>query len=64
MGYIKEPEGIDFVVEPSILTEDDRVKISEIIAKYKQNEEISNKSQNSLNHSKIFTPLRRKKALQ
>ncbi|MEO6356971.1 MAG: hypothetical protein ABIU77_04855 [Ferruginibacter sp.] len=35
MGYIKEPAGIDFVVDPTPLTAADRKKISEIIAYYK-----------------------------
>ncbi|MFZ1799796.1 MAG: hypothetical protein WAU24_08015 [Chitinophagaceae bacterium] len=35
MGYIKEPLGIDFVVDPTPLTAADRKKISEIIAYYK-----------------------------
>ena len=35
MGYIKEPAGIDFVVDPTPLTVADRKKISEIIAYYK-----------------------------
>ena len=35
MGYIKEPEGIDFTVDPTPLTIEDRKKISEIIAYYK-----------------------------
>lgn len=35
MGYIKEPAGIDFTVEPAPLTAADRKKISEIIAYYK-----------------------------
>lgn len=35
MGHIKEPEGIDFVVDPTPLTAADRKKISEIIAYYK-----------------------------
>jgi hypothetical protein len=35
MGYIKEPVGIDFVVDPTPLTEADRKKISEIISYYK-----------------------------
>jgi len=36
MGYIKEPEGINFVVDPTPLTKEDRKKISEIIAYYKE----------------------------
>lgn len=35
MGYIKEPDGIDFVVESKPLTEVEREQISEIIAYYK-----------------------------
>ena len=35
MGYIKEPVGIDFVVDPTPLTPEDRKKISEIISYYK-----------------------------
>ncbi len=35
MGYIKEPAGVDFVVEPTPLTTADRKRISEIIAYYK-----------------------------
>ena len=35
MGYIKEPAGVDFVVDPTPLTTADRKKISEIIAYYK-----------------------------
>ncbi len=35
MGYIKEPEGIDFVVDSTPLTKEDRKKISEVIAFYK-----------------------------
>ncbi len=35
MGHIKEPAGIDFAVDPTPLTLEDRKKISEIIAFYK-----------------------------
>lgn len=35
MGYIKEPAGIDFVVDPTPLTAADRKNISAIIAYYK-----------------------------
>ncbi len=36
MGYIKEPEGIDFIVAPSTFTTQDRQLISNIIANYKK----------------------------
>ncbi len=35
MGYIKEPAGINFVVDPTPLSKEDRKKISEIISYYK-----------------------------
>lgn len=35
MGHIKEPEGVDFVVDPTPLTTDDKKRISAIIAHYK-----------------------------
>ncbi len=35
MGYIKEPAGIDFVVDPTPLTTVDRKRIIDIIAYYK-----------------------------
>ncbi len=36
MGFIKEPVGVDFIVDPTPLTDDDRNKISELIAYYKK----------------------------
>ena len=35
MGHIKEPIGVDFIVDPTPLTTEDRKRISEIIAHYK-----------------------------
>lgn len=35
MGYIKDPKGVDFVVEPVPLTPEDRQMISNAIALYK-----------------------------
>lgn len=35
MGYIKEPVGVDFTVDPTPLTKAERKRISEIIAYYK-----------------------------
>ncbi len=35
MGHIKEPVGIDFVVDPTPLTAEERKQISDIIAYYK-----------------------------
>lgn len=35
MGHIKEPKGVDLVVDPTPLTIEDKKRISEIIAYYK-----------------------------
>lgn len=35
MGYIKEPEGVDFIINSEPLTSEDRKRISEFIAEYK-----------------------------
>jgi hypothetical protein len=35
MGYIKEPKGVDFVIEPIPLTLEDQQMISKAIALYK-----------------------------
>jgi hypothetical protein len=35
MGHIKEPKGIDFIIESKPLTEEERKKISEFIRKDK-----------------------------
>lgn len=64
MGYIKEPEGIAFVVEPSILTQEDKLKISRIIANYKQESTVQNKLQNPAIHGRAFVSSRRKKTLK
>jgi hypothetical protein len=36
MGYINEPKEIDFVVDPTPLTIEERKKISDIISHYKK----------------------------
>jgi hypothetical protein len=35
MGHIKEPQGVDFIIESKPLTDDDRAAISEYIRNYK-----------------------------
>lgn len=35
MGYIKEPKGVDFVVEPHVVTDEDRRIMTEIITAYR-----------------------------
>ncbi len=45
MGLIKEPKGVDLVVGPSILTNEDRQIISDIIASYKRTGKLPSKAQ-------------------
>ena len=35
MGHIKEPAGIDFVVDPTPLSKEEKKRISDVIAYYK-----------------------------
>jgi hypothetical protein len=39
MGLIREPEGIDFVIEPHIVTEDDHLSMLAFIAACKDRKE-------------------------
>ena len=40
MGYIKEPKGIDFIVGPTTLTEEDANLIKEAIVAYKRRRKV------------------------
>ena len=51
MGFIREPEGVDFVVDPRLLQDWEKKQISDIIAHYKKTGEIK----------KISTPKKTKK---
>jgi hypothetical protein len=42
MGYIKEPNGIDFLVSPMPLSDEDRQTISALISAYKMTGEVPN----------------------
>jgi hypothetical protein len=44
MGYIREPKGVDFVVEPHVVTDEDRKIMSKIIADYKATGKITRAS--------------------
>jgi hypothetical protein len=35
MGYIKEPKGVDFIIESVTLTEEEKKEISQFIREYK-----------------------------
>ena len=43
MGYIKEPEGVDFIIKSEPLTEEDREQISQFIQKYKRKNRVKEK---------------------
>ena len=55
MGYIKEPKGVDLVIGPSVLTDQDRKMISEIIANYKRTGKLPSKTQRAGLARKIAT---------
>lgn len=38
MGYIKEPEGVDFIIQSKPLTDQERKEISKYIQDYKANQ--------------------------
>ena len=40
MGLVREPEGVDFVVDSRPLKDDEKKQISEIIAHYKKTGEV------------------------
>jgi hypothetical protein len=62
MGYIKEPKGIDFVVEPTVLTQQDKKFFSEVIATYKANGKITRAPKKKARTSGSQATTRRKKA--
>lgn len=61
MGYIKEPTGVNFVVDSKPLTTADKKKISEVIAYYKATGK-KMPLQKSITNSRLTT-IRRKKVL-
>lgn len=40
MGYIKEPEGVDFIIQSEPLTDEERTEISKFISNYKSKKKI------------------------
>lgn len=42
MGHIKEPIGVDLIISPSVLNEEDRKAFSDTIANYRETGEIKN----------------------
>jgi len=44
MGYIREPKGVNFVVEPHVVTDEDRRIVSKFIAEYKSTGKITRRA--------------------
>jgi hypothetical protein len=42
MGYIKEPEGVDFIIQSKPLTDKDREQISKFIEEYRRKHRAKN----------------------
>lgn len=57
MGHIKEPKGVDFIIESKPLTNEEREAISEFIRGYKT------KNLNKREKKKLRTPSSKKKTL-
>ena len=57
MGYIKEPKGVDFIIESKALTDKERKEISKFIQEYKAKNAVKKsvrKSRTSSSKSKIL----------
>ncbi len=50
MGYIKEPEGVDFIIKSEPLTDEDRSQISQFIQDYKRKYQVK-KEKTSTNNT-------------
>lgn len=48
MGYIKEPEGVDFIIQSEPLTDKDREQISKFIKEYKRKNRSKKSKKNGL----------------
>jgi len=57
IGHIKEPEGVDFYVDSTPLTQEDKKQISDVIAHYKRT---GRKMPSSKNASPKRVPLKKK----
>ena len=61
MGLIKEPNGVDLIVGPSVLTDDDRKMISQIIANYKRTGKLPNKQKQTSSRKRTTSRIQKKK---
>ena len=61
MGLIKEPRGVDLVVGPSVVTEQDRKLISEIITNYKLTGKLPSKKKQNDSRRRTASRIQKKK---
>ena len=61
MGLIKEPKGVDLLVGPSVLTEQDRKMISELIANYKLTGKLPSKMKKIGSRRRTVSRIQKKK---
>jgi hypothetical protein len=55
MGFIKEPKGIDFVINSGVLSDFDREEISQFIKKYRLKTTTKNGKRNYIKHEVCTT---------
>ncbi len=57
MGYIKEPKGVDFIIQSKPLTDEERAAISEYIRDYKAKKDVeSNRKATTITKQKKLSP--------
>ena len=56
MGYIKEPEGIDFIIQSEPLTNEDREQISQFIREYKRKYQVEEEKTSTKRNKKNTAP--------
>lgn len=55
MGYIKEPDGVDFIIQSDPLTDKERKAISEYIRNYKANMENATKVKTKMPKKQVIS---------
>ena len=56
MGYIKEPEGVDFIIKSEPLTDEDREQISQFIREYKHTNQVKKEKSSTDRKKKNTAP--------
>lgn len=53
MGFIKEPKGVDFIIQSEPLTDKEKIEISQFIADYKSKNAKSKRAKSAKRRSKL-----------